>query len=116
MPPPNHRNHRFDMDNYRGNALSFEAWGEGKWSGRPDSNRRRSAWEADILPLNYARFPLLTITTNRAGNATTRCPCQDRYRFARASTSRYPGNSSARAMKISPASCSRPARDKRTAL
>ena len=24
-------------------------------SGRPDSNRRHSAWEADILPLNYAR-------------------------------------------------------------
>ena len=26
-----------------------------KWSGRPGSNRRRPAWEADILPLNYAR-------------------------------------------------------------
>ena len=25
------------------------------WSGRPDSNRRRPAWEAGILPLNYAR-------------------------------------------------------------
>ena len=25
------------------------------WSGRPGSNRRRPAWEADILPLNYAR-------------------------------------------------------------
>ena len=25
------------------------------WSGRPGSNRRRSAWEADILPLNYSR-------------------------------------------------------------
>jgi hypothetical protein len=24
-------------------------------SGRSDSNRRRPAWEADILPLNYAR-------------------------------------------------------------
>ena len=24
-------------------------------SGRPDSNRRRPAWEAGILPLNYAR-------------------------------------------------------------
>jgi hypothetical protein len=24
-------------------------------SGRADSNRRRPAWEADILPLNYAR-------------------------------------------------------------
>jgi hypothetical protein len=26
-----------------------------EWSGRPGSNRRRSAWEADILPLNYSR-------------------------------------------------------------
>jgi hypothetical protein len=25
------------------------------WSGRPGSNRRRPAWEAGILPLNYAR-------------------------------------------------------------
>src|SRR2546425_4097305 len=25
------------------------------WSGRPDSNRRRPAWEAGILPLNYGR-------------------------------------------------------------
>src|SRR2546422_10969712 len=30
------------------NPLSF-------WSGRPDSNRRRPAWEAGILPLNYGR-------------------------------------------------------------
>lgn len=28
---------------------------EENWSGRPGSNRRRSAWEADILPLNYSR-------------------------------------------------------------
>jgi hypothetical protein len=26
------------------------------WSGRPGSNRRHSAWEADVLPLNYSRF------------------------------------------------------------
>src|ERR1035438_8814183 len=26
-----------------------------RWSGRPDSNRRRPAWEAGILPLNYSR-------------------------------------------------------------
>jgi hypothetical protein len=40
------------------------------WSGRPGSNRRHSAWEADVLPLNYSRhlfstgysepFPLLS--------------------------------------------------------
>jgi hypothetical protein len=33
-------------------------YGSGKrggWSGRPGSNRRRPAWEAGILPLNYAR-------------------------------------------------------------
>ena len=32
------------------------------WSGRPGSNRRRPAWEAGILPLNYSRplaFPVL---------------------------------------------------------
>src|SRR5262249_39830793 len=28
-------------------------------SGRPDSNRRRPAWEAGILPLNYARIILI---------------------------------------------------------
>lgn len=27
----------------------------GSWSGRPGSNRRHSAWEADVLPLNYSR-------------------------------------------------------------
>ena len=26
-----------------------------RWSGRPGSNRRHSAWEADVLPLNYSR-------------------------------------------------------------
>src|SRR5208282_1031218 len=31
------------------------------WSGRPGSNRRHSAWEADVLPLNYSR-PLTSIT------------------------------------------------------
>ena len=34
----------------------FGPWkGANFWSGRSGSNRRRSAWEADILPLNYAR-------------------------------------------------------------
>lgn len=28
---------------------------ETNWSGRWESNPRRSAWEADILPLNYSR-------------------------------------------------------------
>src|SRR6185437_1677178 len=27
------------------------------WSGRWESNPRHSAWEADVLPLNYARIP-----------------------------------------------------------
>ena len=31
------------------------------WSGRPDSNRRRPAWEAGILPLNYGRSTSPTI-------------------------------------------------------
>ena len=26
------------------------------WSGRWDSNPRLSAWEADVLPLNYSRY------------------------------------------------------------
>ena len=28
------------------------------WSGRWESNPRHSAWEADVLPLNYARAPV----------------------------------------------------------
>ena len=35
-------------------AVAAQIWRE-LWSGRPDSNRRRPAWEAGILPLNYAR-------------------------------------------------------------
>src|SRR5439155_10565059 len=38
-------------------------------SGRPDSNRRRPAWEAGILPLNYARG----ITLKRPPNLATYC-------------------------------------------
>ena len=34
-----------------------------RWSGRPDSNRRRPAWEAGILPLNYSRVPLFSSTS-----------------------------------------------------
>ena len=34
---------------------SIENRGVSSWSGRPESNRRRPAWEAGILPLNYAR-------------------------------------------------------------
>jgi hypothetical protein len=36
-------------------------------SGRPDSNRRRPAWEAGILPLNYARESRLTREVNVPG-------------------------------------------------
>ena len=32
--------------------LAFQGFG---WSGRWESNPRHSAWEADVLPLNYAR-------------------------------------------------------------
>ena len=32
------------------------------WSGRRDSNPRRPAWEAGILPLNYSRSVDLRIT------------------------------------------------------
>jgi hypothetical protein len=46
------------------------------WSGRPGSNRRRPAWEAGILPLNYAR-------SERAMEVfymELRRPCQSRVR------------------------------------
>ena len=33
------------------------------WSGRWDSNPRRPAWEAGILPLNYSRAPLFSATS-----------------------------------------------------
>src|SRR5436189_3041930 len=32
------------------------------WSGRRDSNPRRPAWEAGILPLNYSRLPYFSST------------------------------------------------------
>src|SRR5579859_2711880 len=32
------------------------------WSGRRDSNPRRPAWEAGILPLNYSRLPYSSST------------------------------------------------------
>src|ERR1022692_4462122 len=34
-----------------------------RWSGRRDSNPRRPAWEAGILPLNYSRLPFLSMTS-----------------------------------------------------
>ena len=33
------------------------------WSGRRDSNPRRPAWEAGILPLNYSRVPVFSATS-----------------------------------------------------
>src|SRR5882724_7149503 len=33
-----------------------------RWSGRWDSNPRRPAWEAGILPLNYSRLPYFSST------------------------------------------------------
>src|SRR6478735_9274367 len=39
-----------------GRHVAREMWrGAECWSGRSGSNRRHSAWEADVLPLNYAR-------------------------------------------------------------
>jgi hypothetical protein len=35
--------------------LASRVWIDRRWSGRWGSNPRRSAWEADILPLNYSR-------------------------------------------------------------
>src|SRR5437867_5757503 len=48
-----------------------------KWSGRPDSNRRRPAWEAGILPLNYGRAcpyssrPARVVKSTRSPSSTT---------------------------------------------
>ena len=39
----------------------------GKWSGRRGSNPRRSAWEADILPLNYSRNQLVPFYPSGTG-------------------------------------------------
>ena len=36
------------------------------WSGRRDSNPRRPAWEAGILPLNYSRFAAVANITKFA--------------------------------------------------
>lgn len=42
----------------------------GCWSGRWESNPRHSAWEADVLPLNYARSPPSIGGACRVGQAT----------------------------------------------
>jgi hypothetical protein len=39
----------------------------GEWSGRWESNPRHSAWEADVLPLNYARAPYSYPAFRRSG-------------------------------------------------
>ncbi len=38
------------------------------WSGRPGSNRRHSAWEADVLPLNYSRSYFFNNLRNTFGH------------------------------------------------
>src|SRR5918992_1469282 len=40
-----------------------QAWNKDRreWSGRRESNPRHSAWEADVLPLNYTRPSLAYI-------------------------------------------------------
>src|SRR6266508_479813 len=43
-----------------------------RWSGRPDSNRRRPAWEAGILPLNYSRLRLFSTTWLKVKDLTAR--------------------------------------------
>src|SRR3990167_4244012 len=42
------------------------------WSGRADSNRRRPAWEAGILPLNYARMSPIVATPIRVSTYPVR--------------------------------------------
>ena len=65
---------------------------EQMWSGRPGSNRRRPAWEAGILPLNYARsnrslrYPAIAIQTRR-------CPQRPLPEHAQSSSSEPPESS-----------------------
>ena len=47
------------------NSLSYRKVGAGDW----DSNPRRPAWEAGILPLNYSRLPLFSANYNVAHRA-----------------------------------------------
>src|SRR5881628_170278 len=49
------------------------------WSGRPDSNRRRPAWEAGILPLNYGR-PAPFILQRSTTVASALLPVLERHR------------------------------------
>ena len=44
-----------------------------EWSGRRDSNPRLSAWEADILPLNYARSGGKRTSVYAGQTAVSRC-------------------------------------------
>ena len=57
-------------------ALQRRGWwvdSLGRKSGRPDLNRRRPAWEAGILPLNYARSGLSSAPPpDKAGRATVK--------------------------------------------
>ena len=56
------------MRNFGGlKRLSFS------WSGRPGSNRRHSAWEADVLPLNYSRSLQSIIGYTRHINESPSC-------------------------------------------
>jgi hypothetical protein len=48
---PKWRNGRREMG-----SCSVVMIARGKVSGRRDSNPRLSAWEADVLPLNYSRM------------------------------------------------------------
>src|SRR5512140_354137 len=71
---------------------------EGRWSGRPDSNRRRQAWEACILPLNYARMPDISITSPRrfaTGRYAVRTADGPRRRGTPGSFPGFPGGSRA---------------------
>jgi hypothetical protein len=46
---------RKKSDHLRLPELTVAGAQAGDWSGRWESNPRHSAWEADVLPLNYAR-------------------------------------------------------------
>jgi hypothetical protein len=68
-------------------SVAEASGGETDWSGRRESNPRHSAWEADVLPLNYTREPCVAGSNlipvpaplcNAGGNAGSLVPTPDR--------------------------------------
>src|ERR1035437_48521 len=56
-----HHHHDCAHGRCRGRLLSpMERKPKKRWSGRPGSNRRPTAWKAETLPLSYSRWSLFS--------------------------------------------------------